>query len=195
MPAASGGAAFEVWVRPTAPGGTVLASLDESAPTGFRLGINGQYQPYAAGASQGWQLTSSPALTAGVFAHLALVVNGTEAVLYVDGVETARTTVSTAPVPASAQLLGRQGTWDPATGLVGDIDEVRVWNGPAPPPTSPTAAAACWAPNPAWSPTYAWTRGRAWSPPTWSTGAATPPSMVPPGPLPRLPSATAPPVP
>ncbi|MEU3262439.1 LamG domain-containing protein [Streptomyces bacillaris] len=128
MPAASGGATFEVWVRPTAPGGTVLASLDESAPTGFRLGINGQYQPYAAGASQGWQLTSSPALTAGVFAHLALVVNGTEAVLYVDGVETARTTVSTAPVPASAQLLGRQGTWDPATGLVGDIDEVRVWN-------------------------------------------------------------------
>lgn len=128
MPAASGGATFEVWVRPTAPGGTVLASLDESAPTGFRLGINGQYQPYAAGASQGWQLTSSLALSAGVFAHLALVVNGTEAVLYVDGVEAARTTVSTAPAPASARLLGWQGTWDPATGLVGDIDEVRVWN-------------------------------------------------------------------
>ncbi|MFI8405132.1 LamG domain-containing protein [Streptomyces sp. NPDC085463] len=128
MPAPSGGATFEVWVRPTAPGGTVLASLDESAPTGFRLGINSQYQPYAIGASQGWQLTGSRALTAGVFAHLALVVNGLEAVLYVDGVETARTTVSTAPVPASAQLLGRQGTWDPSTGLVGDIDEVRVWN-------------------------------------------------------------------
>ncbi|WP_128818074.1 LamG domain-containing protein [Streptomyces sp. S063] len=128
LPAPSGGATFEAWVRPTAPGGTVLASLDESAPTGFRFGINGQYQPYAAGASQGWQLTSRLVLTPGAFAHLALVANGTEAVLYVDGVETARTTVPTAPVPASAQLLGRQGTWDPATGLVGDIDEVRIWN-------------------------------------------------------------------
>ncbi|QLJ02777.1 hypothetical protein HZZ00_18300 [Streptomyces sp. NEAU-sy36] len=128
MPAPSGEATFEAWVRPTAPGGTVLASQDDSAPTGFRLGINGQYQPYAAGGSQGWQLTSRLALTPGVFAHLALVVDSKEAALFVDGVETARTAVSTAPVPASAQLLGRLGTWDPSTSLDGDIDEVRIWN-------------------------------------------------------------------
>ncbi|MFE7812316.1 LamG domain-containing protein [Streptomyces sp. NPDC057433] len=128
LPAPSGGATFEAWVKADAPGGTVLASQDDAAPTGFRLGLNGQYQPYAANGPQGWQLISRLALTPGVFAHLALVIDGGEAALYVDGVETARTTVTTAPVPASAQFLGRQGTWNAASGLGGDIDEVRIWN-------------------------------------------------------------------
>ncbi len=128
LPAPGGGATFEVWVKATAPGGTVLASQDDSAPTGFRLGLNSQYQPYAANGSSGWQLTSGPALAPGAFAHLALVVDGKQAVLFIDGVETARTTVPTLPVPASAVLLGRTGTWDAASALSGDIDEVRIWN-------------------------------------------------------------------
>ncbi|MFE1364219.1 hypothetical protein ACFW84_08240 [Streptomyces anulatus] len=66
LPSPSGGATFEAWVKATAPGGTVLASQDDSTPTGFRLGLNGQYQPYAANGSRGWQVTSKLALTPGV---------------------------------------------------------------------------------------------------------------------------------
>ncbi|MFJ8470909.1 LamG-like jellyroll fold domain-containing protein [Kitasatospora sp. NPDC094011] len=129
LPAPSGGCTFEAWVRPTAPAGTILASLDESVPTGFHLGLDGQYQLTAGCGPRGWAVTGRQALTPGVYAHVAMVVKGSEVALFVDGTEVGRTTVPTAPVPASANVLG--ATWNngmQANGWAGDLDEVRIWN-------------------------------------------------------------------
>ncbi|MFJ8443467.1 LamG domain-containing protein [Kitasatospora griseola] len=129
LPAPTGGCTFEAWVKPTAPASTILASLDESVPTGFHLGLDGGYKLSAGCGPRGWALTGSQALTPGAYAHVAMVVKDSEVALFVDGTEVGRTTVPTAPVPASANVLGT--TWfnsSQVNGFVGDIDEVRIWN-------------------------------------------------------------------
>ncbi|MGW4805241.1 LamG-like jellyroll fold domain-containing protein [Kitasatospora sp. NPDC004272] len=129
LPTPSGGCTFEAWVKPTAPGGTILGSLDESVPTGFHLGLDAQYRLTAGNGPGNQWLVTAQALTPGVYAHVAMAVKGTEVVLFIDGTEAGRATVTSAPVPASANVLGT--AWSngaQADGLAGDLDEVRIWN-------------------------------------------------------------------
>ncbi|MFI1386417.1 LamG domain-containing protein [Embleya sp. NPDC020886] len=124
----SGGCTFEAWVKPMAPGGTILSSFNESIATAFYLGLDAQYRPIA-GRENAWTLTGTRALPRGEYAHVALVFDGLQAVLFVDGAEAGRTTVPTAPVPPAAQQMGyRTKASVPYDRLVGDVDEVRIWN-------------------------------------------------------------------
>ncbi|RSS61729.1 LamG domain-containing protein [Streptomyces sp. WAC07061] len=127
LPAPGAGATFEAWVRPTAPRGTVMASRDDSG-SAFHFGLDSLSRPFAASVNSSWDITGQHAVTTGVFVHLALVVDGKQVVLYVDGVECARGTAPTGPVPAAAQYLGRHTVWHADSAFVGDIDEVRIWN-------------------------------------------------------------------
>ncbi|WTW93417.1 LamG domain-containing protein [Streptomycetaceae bacterium NBC_01309] len=129
MPTPSGGCTFEAWVKPTAPRSTIMATMDETRPEGFHLGVDDQYRPVAGRGDDGWRVTGTVPLTPGTYAHVALVVDGLTATLFVDGVEAGHTTVTAAPVPASAELLfTRRHGANMVDAMSGDLDEVRIWN-------------------------------------------------------------------
>ncbi|NNJ05088.1 LamG domain-containing protein [Streptomyces sp. PKU-MA01144] len=129
LPPASGGFTFEAWIRPVAPGGTIVATRDESRPDGFRLGVDASGSLILGQGAQDRHLTGSVPVPFGVYSHVAAVFDGLTVTLFVDGVPSGTGTIPVAPAPGSADLLGMRGsTGDPVAPFTGDIDEVRVWN-------------------------------------------------------------------
>jgi streptogramin lyase len=123
----------DAWVKPEASGGTETIiskrDSDEALPFGYRLYLNGEEGALAADIadSEG----SSPSLEAaeplplGVWSHVALTSDGSEARLYVDGLLVAsEASVPSKPTDGPLEIGGAEGGEDR---FQGQIDEVRLY--------------------------------------------------------------------
>jgi hypothetical protein len=107
------------WVKGGAPGQTILSQtgitswLMAAAPTGALAGLG---------------LSSSALITDGVWHRVGFAWNGSNRILYVDGVEVARDTVVNLPGSTAGLYLGGSHSLAPGTFWSGLIDDVRIYN-------------------------------------------------------------------
>jgi len=128
---------LEAWIRPDTLStsraqdrvihkGTTYELTVSTGDTGCDFGTNGDVQ---------WRITIAGsnkricggALQLGVWQHLAGVYDGSEVVLYVDGVAVARASRS-GPIATNASALYLGNRSDGLRAFDGSLDEVRLWN-------------------------------------------------------------------
>ncbi len=120
---------ISAWVKKSANNRTIVSKRNAGLTEGYDLSINS-----AGRAEMTWfngstrTLTSSVAIPNNKWHHVAVIYNGTTAIMYIDGV--ADTTLIAPGVPANSQsfLIGAANGAAPNRFFDGTIDEVRVWS-------------------------------------------------------------------
>ncbi|MFT3766402.1 MAG: LamG domain-containing protein [Minicystis sp.] len=124
----SGPVTLEAWVR--WDGGTGLQAIIHNGGTssfGYGLFTQGGFLKVL-NAGIRWSNCTNKPLVQGVWAHVALARNNSNLHVYKDGVECSLTnaSVTNGPSPNSSLTIGNTPEGD--AGLIGAIDEVRVWH-------------------------------------------------------------------
>ena len=130
-PSVSAGAAtFEAWIRTTAKASQTIVIGSNPPGATPRISVGGdQISVYwnTSGSAPGWTSADTTPVTDGQWHHIAVVFDGGVITFYKDGVATAdRLTVSAAQQAAGTFQLG--AGFGSATGLVGQLYDVRVWS-------------------------------------------------------------------
>ena len=73
-------------------------------------------------------LTSSTMVTDGDWHRVGFVRNGSNRILYVDGIESVRDTANNLEAASGGLYIGVGSDWDPGTFWSGLIDDVRIYN-------------------------------------------------------------------
>ncbi|MFJ2744426.1 LamG-like jellyroll fold domain-containing protein [Streptomyces sp. NPDC087440] len=127
----------EAWIRPTAFGGTILATTggaDGTAPGGIRIALtaNGGVS-VTHGLADGTTATVTPyaaGLKRGEYQHIGIAYNGKEVAFYKQGYWKTWAALVPACAPGSRLLVGAsaKAAGTPGDFFAGEIDEVRVWH-------------------------------------------------------------------
>jgi hypothetical protein len=107
------------WIKGGAPGQVVLSQT--SAANWLMAGASN-------GALAGHGLTSSTIITDGAWHRIGFVWDGSNRVLYVDGVEAARDVAVSLPSSTGGLYIGGARTLAPGTFWKGLIDDVRIYD-------------------------------------------------------------------
>lgn len=120
---------LEAWIRPKASFGTIISKRDShDAGAGYELSLENGFPSFK---WNGGSITSShPLKTNDRWHHIAVSVNGSTAILYIDGIEFARSkfynhTNSNAPLLIGANY--KLTTKTITNHFKGWIEEVRIW--------------------------------------------------------------------
>ena len=138
----AGSYSFESWIlqeaTPTLTYGAIISKRDVNAGNlrGYHMAIGTDDRPnvmwYDNSGVQVLNITSPYAITNNRWYHLAFVYNGTDAIMYIDGIEVVRATPSGMPSTGTEKsIIGAM--YDSSTPALpkyffnGSIDEVRFW--------------------------------------------------------------------
>jgi hypothetical protein len=119
----------EAWVCPnTQPDQAVFSTLSVVNTSGFELHIGTDGIPLVTmrNGSSYTDTKAASAVTMGLWVHLAVTFDGSSCKLYVNGVLSATSTISSFTAGSNAFNIGRRA--DGGCRFNGKIDEVRVWN-------------------------------------------------------------------
>ena len=132
----TGSFTISAWVKHDGTGGVreIVSKRNNPFTRGYSLRLTGTDRPsmvWTSPASIPQYLTApvSVAIPANEWHHIAATFDGTNAILYVDGVEARRTNSFSAPTGNSEHLLvGAANYLSPVNYMDGTIDEVRIWS-------------------------------------------------------------------
>ena len=124
----------ELWWKPSGAGqanGKIFQTTDGDGYTAISLALDGtgnNLKVYMSSTGQSWNLVNGTSftLTTGTWYHIALVYNGTNIKLYLNGTGTTLATTTTYINPVGTTVIGGQTNGKNAYGL---ISNVRVING------------------------------------------------------------------
>lgn len=121
---------ISAWVKKSRNNRTILSKRNAALTEGYDLSING-----AGRAEMTWfnsstrRLTSSVVLPNDIWHHIAVIYNGTTAIMYIDGVADTSLTAPGVITNTQSFLIGAANNGaSPNRFFEGNIDEVRVWS-------------------------------------------------------------------
>lgn len=117
------------WIKPngTQSATTGLIFSASGGATGMNLTTGGRLGYHWNNTAGSYNYASGPIVPVGVWSHVALVVTGTNATFYLNGVPTVRTASHAAVTFSSAFQLGRDRS-DPNRNFIGKMDEVAIYD-------------------------------------------------------------------
>ncbi len=122
---------IEAWIKPTALGRAMGLVSKMSAPQtgGYQLGILADGRLRHSHGVSASELTSSRALRAGDYQHVAVTYDGTVVRFFIDGEPAGSAEAAYSPDAATSLLLGSsRGSSLPLDAFAGTLDEVRIWD-------------------------------------------------------------------
>lgn len=126
---AGGVATVEAWVKPSAFGGLVLATYNESSTTGaFTLGLDETGLLVVTRADSSNAVNSTRPVALGAYTHVAAVIDQDFVTLYLDGEQAGGDTLPGTRPDTPLSIGARYADGQPSDFFAGDIDEIRVWN-------------------------------------------------------------------
>jgi uncharacterized protein YjdB len=123
---------IEFWAKPTVVDGNfhwVISKDNSNSDLDYLIGIHSSNQWRFILRNLAIDITGGPVLSAGTWYHVACTYDGSNAYLYVNGVQvgTAASAGSGVSNTANVVIGGRTGS-SPYQFFTGSIDEVRIWN-------------------------------------------------------------------
>lgn len=117
----------EAWVYPTTTTGTGAIVGNHQGPTQFQLRRNGSNYDFMLGFGS-FGVTSAATVTVNSWQHVAAVFDGSSITIYVNGVASGSTPVTSFSLPPSTVSMKIGGDGFGNEYFAGTIDEVRIWN-------------------------------------------------------------------
>lgn len=120
---------ISAWVKKSANDRTIVSKRNAGLTEGYDLSINS-----AGRAEMTWfngstrTLTSSVAIPNNKWHHVAVIYNGTTAIMYIDGVADTSLIAPVVITNTQSFLIGAANGASPSRFFDGNIDEVRVWS-------------------------------------------------------------------
>ncbi|MBV1888008.1 MAG: choice-of-anchor D domain-containing protein, partial [Urechidicola sp.] len=127
----SGAFTISAWINKDSNDGSIVSKRDSGFTAGydFRINVSGNLEMswINSGAKT---ITSSITIPNGIWHHVAVIYDGTDAKLYIDGVEDSSITTSLiTPLATSEDFRIATGN-SPTSYFEGNIDEIRIWDLP-----------------------------------------------------------------
>tara|TARA_R110001583_G_scaffold35585_3_gene118231 strand:+ start:30730 stop:37086 length:6357 start_codon:yes stop_codon:yes gene_type:complete len=123
---------ISAWIKRENTSASIVSKRDNGFTTGYNFGINGSGNLEMSWNGGSETITSSVPIPTSIWHHVAVIYDGTDAKLYIDGVEDiTQTTVLAAPIDNSESFLIAAADGDEVNTtsfFEGNIDEVRVWD-------------------------------------------------------------------
>jgi len=118
----------EAWVYPTTTSGTGAIVGNHQGPTQFQLRRNAGNYDFFLGFGT-FYVVSTATVTVNTWQHVAGVFDGANITIYVDGVASGTTPVTSFSLPVSSIPVKVGGDGFGNEFFMGNIDEVRIWTG------------------------------------------------------------------